>query len=105
MSRLRKRGTAPEGKDAGAQPNRDLSLAFEGLSQEGDGRRNGQERRSGRQRGWLLPQVEGKTLEGTEAQEGIDCWACPKQALLAVRIHCWSKALKAQNRPASDRFI
>lgn len=77
MSRLRKRGTAPEGKDAGAQPNRDLSLTLEGLSQEGGGRRNGKKRRSGRQHAWLLPQVKGKTLEGTEAQEGIDRWVVP----------------------------
>jgi hypothetical protein len=70
MSRLRERDTAPEGEDAGARPNRDSSSTLEGLSQRGDGRRNGEKRRSGRQLAWLLPRVSGEDPRGDGSSRG-----------------------------------
>jgi len=105
MSRLRERDTAPEGEDAGAQPNRDSSLTLEGLSRRGDGRRNGRKRRSGRQRGWLLPQVKGQDPRGDGSSRG------DRPLGGALNKHRWrygstagARPWRRRKRPASVRL-
>jgi hypothetical protein len=69
MFRWRQRNTASGGEDAGARPGRD-SHQPEGLP-EGSREAKGTEAQGRKASRVMLPRMLAKTLEGSEAQEGI----------------------------------
>jgi len=94
MFRWRQRNTASGGQNAGARPGRD-SHQPEGLSQRlAGGEREESARAEGITRD-VAPGV-GKDPRGERSSRGERPQSSSKRGLYAVRIHCWSKALKAE---------